>query len=169
MRVGVLSDTHGKIKKAKKAVEQMGHIDLLLHAGDYYEDAIILGRGSGIKVKAVTGNCDIYTPEPVEELLKIGDYRLYLTHGHLFGVKRSLTKLYQRAEELGAHIVIYGHTHMPHQEKKNGMLFLNREVLPGRDFLECTALLCWNFISQDTRSRPANFKGPGPLYCFWIN
>ena len=125
MRVGVLSDTHGKIKKAKKAVEQMGDIELLLHAGDYYEDAIILGRGSGIKVKAVTGNCDIYTPEPVEELLKIGDYRLYLTHGHLFGVKRSLTKLYQRAEELGAHIVIYGHTHMPHQEKKNGMLFLN--------------------------------------------
>jgi putative phosphoesterase len=125
LRVGVLGDTHGKIKKAKKAVEQMGDIKLLIHTGDYYEDALILSKVSGIKVKAVTGNCDSYAPGPVEELLKIGDFRLYLTHGHLFGVKSSLARLYQRAEELGAHIVIYGHTHMPYQEKRNGILFLN--------------------------------------------
>lgn len=103
----------------------MGDIELLLHVGDYYEDALILGKASGIKVKAVTGNCDIYAPGPMEELLEIGDYRLYLTHGHLFGVKRSLTKLRKRAEDLSANIIIYGHTHVPHQEKINGMLFLN--------------------------------------------
>lgn len=125
MRVGVLSDTHGKLIKAKKAIQQMGDIALLLHAGDYYEDAFILGKDSGIKVKAVKGNCDIYTPGHVEEVLEIGDYRLYLTHGHLFGVKSGLTRLYQKAEEFDAHIVIYGHTHTPHQEIKNGILFLN--------------------------------------------
>lgn len=115
----------------------MGEIDLLLHAGDYYKDALILGKDSGIKVKAVIGNCDLYAPGPVEELLQIDDFRLYLTHGHLFGVKRSLARLYQRAEEVGAHIVVYGHTHTPHQEKKKGILFLNPGSitwprLPGR-------------------------------------
>lgn len=70
MRVGVLGDTHGKIKKAKKAVEQMGDIKLLIHTGDYYEDALILSKVSGIKVKAVTGNCDSYAPGPWKNCLR---------------------------------------------------------------------------------------------------
>jgi hypothetical protein len=125
LRVGVLSDTHGKLRKAAKAIRLMGDIELLLHAGDYYKDAIALGKSCGIKVKAVAGNCDLDGLGPVEELLEVGNYRLYLTHGHLFGVKRSLTELCRRAEELNAQIVIYGHTHRFHQEQKKGILFLN--------------------------------------------
>ena len=62
---------------------------------------------------------------PAEEPLDIGGYRIYLTHGHLFGVKHSLARLYQRALDLGAAIVIYGHTHISHQEQIGNILFLN--------------------------------------------
>ncbi len=137
MRIGVLSDSHGKLKKAEEALQRIGDIELLLHAGDYYEDALRLGKTFGVKVKGVAGNCDSYAPGPVEELLEIDGYRIYLTHGHLFGVKQSLARLYRRAEDLGADIVIYGHTHVPHQEEKNGILFLNPgsiawQRLPGQ-------------------------------------
>lgn len=125
MRIGILSDSHGKLKKAEQALQEMGNIDLLLHAGDYCEDALILGEAYRIKVKSVVGNCDRYAPGPTEELLEINSYKIYLTHGHLFGVKYSLDKLKKQAKRLGADIVIYGHTHVPHQEEIEGILFLN--------------------------------------------
>lgn len=125
MRVCVLSDSHGKLKRAEQVVSEMGELDLLLHAGDYYEDALYLAETCGVEVKAVTGNCDRYATGPAEELLELGGYRIYLTHGHLFGVKHSLVRIYQRALDLGAAIVIYGHTHVPHQEWIENILFLN--------------------------------------------
>lgn len=125
MRIGILSDSHGKLIKAEQALQEMGTIDLLLHAGDYGEDGLILGKAHGIKVKSVVGNCDRYAPGPAEELMEINGYKIYLTHGHLFGVKYSLEKLKKQAKRLGADIVIYGHTHVPHQEEIEEILFLN--------------------------------------------
>jgi putative phosphoesterase len=120
-----LSDSHGKLKMAEQVVSELGELDLVLHAGDYYEDGLQLAEICGVEVKAVTGNCDRCATGPAEELLELGGYRIYLTHGHLFGVKRSLARLYQRALEVGAAIVIYGHTHIPHQEQIGNILFLN--------------------------------------------
>ncbi|HHW29734.1 MAG TPA: metallophosphoesterase [Syntrophomonadaceae bacterium] len=137
MRIGILSDSHGKLEKAEKALQEMGNIELLLHAGDYSEDALILGSTHRIKVKSVIGNCDRYAAGPAEELMEINGFKIYLTHGHLFGVKYSLDKLKKQAKRLGADIVIYGHTHLPHQEKMSGTLFLNPgsiswPLIPGR-------------------------------------
>jgi len=137
LRIGILSDSHGKLEKAEKALQEMGNIELLLHAGDYSEDALILGSTHRIKVKSVIGNCDRYAAGPAEELMEINGFKIYLTHGHLFGVKYSLDKLKQQAKRLGADIVIYGHTHLPHQEKMSGTLFLNPgsiswPLIPGR-------------------------------------
>ncbi|MDR9755631.1 MAG: metallophosphoesterase [Thermacetogeniaceae bacterium] len=137
MRIGILSDSHGKLEKAEKALQEMGNIELLLHAGDYRKDALMLGSAHGIEVKSVIGNCDRFALGPAEELMEINSYKIYLTHGHLFGVKYSLDRLKKQAERLGADIVIYGHTHVSHQEKMNGILFLNPgsitwPLIPGR-------------------------------------
>jgi putative phosphoesterase len=137
LRIGILSDSHGKLEKAEKALQEMGNIDLLLHAGDYRKDALILGSAHRIKVKSVIGNCDRFALGPIEELMEINSYKIYLTHGHLFGVKYSLDKLKKQAKRLGADIVIYGHTHLAHQEKMGGILFLNPgsiswPLIPGR-------------------------------------
>ena len=56
MRIGILSDSHGKLEKAEKALQEMGNIELLLHAGDYRKDALMLGSAHGIEVKSVIGN-----------------------------------------------------------------------------------------------------------------
>ncbi|AFV10663.1 phosphodiesterase YfcE [Thermacetogenium phaeum DSM 12270] len=125
MRVGILSDSHGNLKRAEQAVRRMGQLDLLLHAGDYYEDALLLADGCGVEVKGVAGNCDRFAPGPEEQILEVEGYRIYLTHGHLFGVKRGLERLAERAGKVGASIVIYGHTHVPLKKVANGVLYLN--------------------------------------------
>lgn len=125
MRVGVLSDSHGNLEQAKRAVEEMGEIDLLIHAGDYYHDALYLADHFGLEVKAVVGNCDRGAKGPIEELFDLMGHTIYLTHGHLYGVKQGLLRLHYRAREAGAEIVIFGHTHIAGQEDVDGILFLN--------------------------------------------
>jgi len=125
VRVGILSDSHGDLKRAKQAVAEMGPVDLLLHAGDHYRDAIRLGELYGIEIKAVAGNCDLNAPGPVEEVLEIQGRRIYLTHGHLYGVKHGLMRLFYRTCEVGAEIVIFGHTHAAQRGEIEGIYFLN--------------------------------------------
>lgn len=125
IRAGILSDSHGDLVLAKEAVQKMGQVDLLIHAGDYYRDALCLGELFGLGYKAVAGNCDRNYPGPEEEIFELGSYKIYLTHGHLFGVKMGLMRLYYRAVEIGADIVIFGHTHVAFNEKIDEIFFLN--------------------------------------------
>ena len=60
---------------------------------------------------AVKGNCDSL-PAPDELVLDIEDMKVFLTHGHLYGVKTDLLNLTLRAEELGCRLVFFGHTHI---------------------------------------------------------
>ncbi len=125
MRVGVLSDSHGDVGRVEQAVKTMGAVELVIHAGDFYRDALYLAAEFGLEVRAVVGNCDRYVPGPREELLEIGGSRIYLTHGHLYGVKQGLLRLDYRAREIGADIVIFGHTHVPLNEEIGGIHYLN--------------------------------------------
>jgi putative phosphoesterase len=124
-RVGILSDSHGNWDMAEQAVRAMGDCDELAHAGDYYRDALHLEDCLGVPVRAVTGNCDRSVTGPQEEVWQVDGHRIFLTHGHLYGVKYGLLKLYYRARELDAEIVIFGHTHVPLDEIYEGIYFIN--------------------------------------------
>ena len=128
MRIGVLSDTHGNLEWAKLAIARMGTVAVLLHAGDYYEDAARLARlgvlGSAA-VKAVLGNCDYLVKGPAEETFTLGGRRILLTHGHRYEVKRGLDRLRWRARETRADVVVFGHTHQAGFFWEDGVLFLN--------------------------------------------
>lgn len=125
MWVGVLSDSHGDVGRAEQAVKAMGAVDLVIHAGDFYQDALYLEHRLGVDVHGVVGNCDRGAPGPLEEILVLCGHRIYLTHGHLYGVKRGLMRLTYRAQEVDAEMVIYGHTHVPQNEEVDGIHYLN--------------------------------------------
>lgn len=125
MWVGVLSDSHGDVGRAEQAVKAMGAVDLVIHAGDFYQDALHLRDELGIEVKVVVGNCDRCVPGPHEELLELAGHRIYLTHGHLYSVKQGLIRLAYRAREVEAEMVIFGHTHVPQNEEADGIHYLN--------------------------------------------
>lgn len=112
MRIGILSDTHGNLYYAQLAIKEMEPIDMLLHAGDLMRDVESLELPDGVKVEAVIGNCD-FTEGPKEKLLELEGKKIFLTHGHDYNVKRSYQNITYRAKELGADVVVFGHTHFP--------------------------------------------------------
>lgn len=124
MRIGVLSDTHGSLALLERAVAQMGPVDLILHAGDYYEDSCRLAQ-AGVRVIGVLGNCDCRVDGPAERLVQLGGKRLLLTHGHRYRVKQDFRLLLARARELGADVVVFGHTHRAEAFWLGKVLFLN--------------------------------------------
>ncbi len=125
MLIGVISDTHGDLSRVELCSPYLKGVELLLHAGDLYEDAHKIGEALGIKALGVTGNCDYMVKGPSEEMLSIGSRRIYLTHGHLYKVKKDLNPLVQRSKVLGVDVTIFGHTHMPTVFRRDGVLFVN--------------------------------------------
>lgn len=125
MRVGVLSDTHGHLDLALKAIEQMGAVDLILHAGDTYADLVDLSGKTEIEMVGVRGNIGSHEHGPVEQMFEISGHRVFLVHGHRYDVKHSLMRLYYRAKEMKADVVVFGHTHLALQAEEDGILFFN--------------------------------------------
>ena len=113
MRVGVMIDSHGNTMAVDRAIELAGEVDCWLHAGDLIEDAEYLAMVTDKKVINVAGNCDWPSSGTDDEILsEIGSHKIFLTHGHIYGVKRDISLLRQAAVSKGADIAVYGHTHV---------------------------------------------------------
>ena len=74
------------------------------------------------KAKSVPGNCDGLFGDGI---IDIDGVKVFYTHGHDYGVKSDLTKLYFKAKSLGVNVVLFGHTHEKLILEKDGILFIN--------------------------------------------
>lgn len=101
--------------------------DYVIHLGDHSRDADDLMRKYPmLAVLSLRGNCDLgdlLTPEKAEVVY--GGVRIFATHGHLYGVKNSLLRLYMAAKESAANIALFGHTHCALCQKKDDIWLLN--------------------------------------------
>ena len=74
----------------------------------------------------VRGNCDYDARISIIALLiDVQGKTVLAVHGHEHDVKQSLMGLYYNAKEMGADIVLFGHSHLYGAEMKEGILFLN--------------------------------------------
>ncbi|MGI6688524.1 MAG: metallophosphoesterase family protein [Christensenellales bacterium] len=138
MKLLVFSDSHGKageVSRMMRKAEVGGKPDMVLFAGDGVYDALDL-RYEGYLVRAVRGNCDLGAPPDIREemILTLNSVTLYLCHGHRLQVKQGLGPLYVRAEEVGASLAIFGHTHHQTLEARNGILLLNPGTLRNGEY-----------------------------------
>lgn len=124
MKLGLISDSHGHTHDMEKALDVIGKVDMLLHAGDFYADAEYLQLLTEIPVVPVVGNCDAAWM-PAEEIIDCNGTLVLLTHGHQFGVKSGLDKLGNRAQKLGAVAVVFGHTHIEMVSRWGRILMVN--------------------------------------------
>lgn len=124
MQIIVVGDTHGHLEDINRELKRH-QADCLLFTGDFLADGMDLAANLAIPFYGVSGNCDRSHRDIQEQLLKIDDIRIYIIHGHQYGVKTSLMKLYYRALEVGANVVLYGHTHIPKAEEIDGIWFVN--------------------------------------------
>lgn len=123
MKIGILSDTHKKLKKARKVIQllQDEGAEFFIHAGDVVEREVLdLLESTNKRYVAVYGNNDAHLAEYhnnynlVEEpyYFKLANTKFKLMH-HPFYMSRD------------TEVVVFGHTHQFEVEMKSGTLFLN--------------------------------------------
>ncbi len=127
MKAIIFSDSHGNFNAMAKAVEQEKNIDMIIHAGDINRDIADLEIAyPHLLVAGVRGNNDFWdTTYPDERIFTFGNVKIFLTHGHLYGVKYSLAKLSAKSREVEADICIFGHTHSRLNESDSGITLFN--------------------------------------------
>lgn len=123
-RLLVISDTHGATDALDRLLAKEDRLYGVIHLGDYVRDADYI-KTKGFTVYSVKGNCDAGIDQVTEQILHIEGKKIWITHGHTYGVKFSLQRLLYRALELEADAVLYGHTHAAANGYEQGILFLN--------------------------------------------
>ncbi|MDQ1144835.1 putative phosphoesterase [Bacillus sp. SORGH_AS 510] len=122
-KVLVISDSHGLTKELEVIRQRhINNVDVMIHCGDSQlmpDDRAMTGYVT------VMGNCDFGGGFPLETVVEISGYKFFITHGHRYAVKTSLMNLKYKAEEMGANIVCFGHSHVLGAEVIGGTLFLN--------------------------------------------
>ena len=134
MRIGVVSDTHGYLNP--RVVEVLEGVDRILHAGDIGSQEVILGLEAVAPVTAVRGNNDRMGPTagyPEEQVVTIGGRKLLITH-QVKLPKKDTELLPQAFTDRDVDAVVYGHSHIAHQEWRQGILFFNPGAAGKRRF-----------------------------------
>lgn len=127
MKILVISDTHGDISKAEEAIKSNKDIDLIIHLGDYFRDAMKLSSMfPEYPFEYIYGNSDFMIENvPAEKLLDVDGKKIFITHGHRYSVKWDYEKLFKKAKELSADMVLFGHTHCPDIVTRDECFILN--------------------------------------------
>lgn len=127
MKLLVISDTHRNLSKVYRVINDVQNlIDGVIHCGDITDDADILkSKYKNLNFYNVRGNCDYGSGMSDEDIFKIGGKKIFVTHGHKYGVSYNIDRLCYRAMEVGADVCLYGHTHMPLLENYNGIIIMN--------------------------------------------
>jgi hypothetical protein len=116
--LGVISDTHGLLRP--EALDALLGVNRILHAGDVGTPEILEQLQTVAPVTAVRGNVDggdLASRLPLNEVIEIDGISIYMLH--------ILEMLDLKPQAAGFAAVIYGHSHVPKIEEKNGVLYFN--------------------------------------------
>ena len=116
--IGVISDTHGLLRD--EAVEALTGSDHIIHAGDVGDPRIVDRLRRMAPLTAVRGNIDrdAWARDlPKTDVVSVEGVEIYVLH--------DIADLDLKPEAAGFSAVIYGHSHVPNQEMRNGVLYLN--------------------------------------------
>ena len=101
MRVLIVSDTHGKNGNLEKVLRLIAPLDLIFHLGDLEGSEGYIEDISPCPVHMVSGNNDFFTSVPAEKVVVIGHHKIFMTHGHRYGVSFDTMRLKAAAREHG--------------------------------------------------------------------
>lgn len=125
MRVLIVSDTHRRNDNFFAVLDRVGPIDMLIHCGDAEGSEYAISEVAGCPAEIVLGNNDFFSSLPREREFMIGDYKVWLVHGHNYYVSMSNEYLKQEAACKGVDIVMYGHTHKPVIDMEDSLIAIN--------------------------------------------
>ncbi|MGE0269080.1 MAG: metallophosphoesterase [Candidatus Omnitrophota bacterium] len=126
MKIGVVSDTHS-LDIPKQMMDDFKKVDLIVHAGDFCTRKELALLEKITEVKAVYGNMDdaqLRKMLPQKQIFKCEEFSIGLVHG-LGTSKDTLKNAAQEFSTSRVDIVIFGHSHQPHNEILNKVLYFN--------------------------------------------
>jgi len=124
--LGVVSDTHLYHSPVPALVMRaLQDAELILHAGDIVEMAVLEELEGIAPVVAVAGNMDhgdITEVLPTKRVVEVAGHRIGLVHG--WGAPQQMTdRLRREFEEVDA--IVFGHTHQAYNREEEGIYFFN--------------------------------------------
>lgn len=124
-KVVIISDSHGDLSNVRKIMDKEQSVQQVIHLGDLIGQEMQLKEICGCGIRLVKGNCDYYADNPVSDIVEIGENRIFITHGHHYGVNFGIDRLCYAAKENQCNIAMYGHTHVPDNSVYGGIIIVN--------------------------------------------
>ena len=125
MKILVVSDTHGMDRRFYEVYKKEKPVDMVIHCGDTQGSEDDFERAVDCVFCAVQGNNDFFSNLPKERCFRYGGKNFFVTHGHRYNVSFDNSRLYDEAKNRGCDFVLFGHTHRPFYERKDGIHFIN--------------------------------------------
>lgn len=125
MKILIVSDTHRYHENYLYVLSKVAPVDMVIHCGDIEGSEYTIVQGAGCPVQMVQGNNDFFSDLPKEKEFQLGKYKVWLTHGHTYGVTVSNHLIKAEAMDKGVDIVMYGHSHKPVIEREEGIIAIN--------------------------------------------
>lgn len=125
MRILIVSDTHRKNENYFALLKKIKKLDMVIHCGDVEGSEYALSESADCPVIMVSGNNDFFSQLPREQEFNIGDYKVWVTHGHNYLVSMGTERIKQEAKARGVQIVMFGHTHRPCLEQEDELIAVN--------------------------------------------
>lgn len=126
MKIIVMSDSHGAASRLMRIGRIHGDADAFLFLGDGWRDFDDFKNEFQSKYcAAVKGNCDLGCTEDSIRTLYLGEKKILMSHGHLFGVKSGIGGMRAKALSNGCDIMLYGHTHEAFTDYADGLYVMN--------------------------------------------
>ncbi|MBU1125183.1 MAG: metallophosphoesterase [Candidatus Omnitrophica bacterium] len=131
MKIGVISDTHISEKThtiPACILNDFKNAEMIIHCGDLIDLSVLTKLKSVCKVvAAVWGNMDpleVKDKLPEKEIINVGTHRIGIMHG--LGAPNNLIPfLIDRFKQDKVEMIIFGHSHTPCNEKRDGIIFFN--------------------------------------------
>lgn len=126
MTILVFSDSHGRRDEMKRIIKKHKDAETVIFCGDGANDiAEIRSEYPHKSYYAVKGNCDWSGNLPQLITCELAGKKFLITHGHVHGVKESLSRLYYLGRQEKADVLCFGHTHRQLTTIEGGMLIIN--------------------------------------------
>jgi putative phosphoesterase len=116
--VGLISDTHGLLRP--EALTALAGVDAIVHAGDVGPRSILDSLETIAPVTVVRGNTDHGSEAaawPMTAAVQVAGHTIYVVH--------DILDLDLDPAAAGISAVVYGHSHRPGAELREGVLFVN--------------------------------------------
>lgn len=120
-----LSDVHFDLERLERLLPVMNSADCVVFCGDGMSNFERISGRITVSTVCARGNNDFFSRVGDSSTFSIGNTRVFVTHGHRFGVRSGVELLAEAAAGEGCALAFFGHTHIFYDRTIYGVHIIN--------------------------------------------